>query len=163
MYSDGGSDSANIATATPATMNAISEDGFLCKPSTKNDVDPNTGSTYLSEIQKQITSQGFFPLPLMVEDGEGDTANALYNTTAGGIPAPAWSGHLDGSKYNSINEGPSSTWNFPSQDQDTDRSAVVSAFPSGVYDDGTTQTVTAAVANPVGYCLVLTTDANGKP
>ncbi len=161
VYSDG-SNSANIATASLATMNAVSEDGFLCKPSTKTDVDPNTGATYLSEIQKQIKGQGFFPLPLMVEDGEGDTTNPLYNTTAGGIPAPAWSGHLDGSKYNSINEGPSSTWNFPSQDQDTDRSAVVGNY-SGVYDDGTTQSVTATVTNPVGYCLVLSTDANGKP
>jgi hypothetical protein len=162
VYSDG-SDSANIATANPATMNAVSEDGFLCKPSTKNDVDPNTGSTYLSEIQKQITSQGFFPLPLMVEDGEGDTANALYNTTATGIPAPAWNNGLGGSSYNQALEGPSSTWNFPSADRDTDASAIQGTY-TGVYKDGNTNaTVTASPTDPVGYCLVLTTDANGKP
>ena len=162
VYSDG-SNSANIATASLATMNAVSEDGFLCKPSTSTDVDPNTGSTYLSEIQAQIKAQGFFPLPLMVEDGEGVTTNPLYNTTASGIPAPAWSGHLDGSAYNTLNEGSSSTWNFPPQDRDTDRSAVTGTY-TGVYDAGNTNaTVTATVSNPVGYCLVLSTDANGKP
>ncbi len=162
VYSDG-SDSANITTASPATMNAISEDGFLCKPSTASDVDPNTGSTYLSEIQKQITNQGFYPLPLMVEDGETDTSNPLYNTTASGIPAPAWSDGLSASAYNPANEGPSSVWNFPSKDQDTDNSAIAGSH-SGVYDDGNTNaTVTATASNPVGYCLVMTTDGNLKP
>ncbi len=135
VYSDG-SNSANIATANPGTMNAVSEAGFLCKPSTKTDVDPNTGATYLSEIQKQIKAQGFFPLPLMVEDGEGDTTNPLYNTTASGIPSQGWNG-LFGTGYNQLNEGPSSTWNFPPQDQDTDRSAVAGNY-TGVYDDGNT-------------------------
>ncbi len=60
VYADG-SNSANIATANPATMNAVSEDGFLCKPSAKSDVDPNTGSTYLSEIDKVITGAGLLP------------------------------------------------------------------------------------------------------
>ena len=47
-------------------------------------------------------------------------------------------------------------------DQDTDNSAVPGSY-SGVYDDGTTKTVTATASDPVGYCLVLTTDGNGKP
>jgi hypothetical protein len=161
VYSDG-SDSANISTADAATMNAVSEDGFICKPSTATDVDPNTGSTYLTEIQKIITSQGFFPLPLEVENGQGDTTNPLYNTTASGIPNPAWNDGLGTSAYNLVNEGPSSVWNFPAPDQDTDRSAVAGTY-TGVYDDGTTGSASASIANPVGYCLVLTTDANGKP
>jgi hypothetical protein len=161
VYSDG-SNNANISTADAATMNAVSEDGFICKPSTKTDVDPNTGSTYLSEIDKIITNQGFFPMPLEVENGQGDTTNPLYNTTASGIPSPAWSNGLSASAYNPANEGPSSTWNFPSFDRDTDNSAISGTY-SGVYDDGTTGNATASPANPVGYCLVLTTDGNGKP
>ena len=162
VYSDG-SDSPNISAATPATMNAVSEDGFLCKPSTKNDVDPNTGSTYLSEIQKIIKAQGFYPLPLMVEDGEGDTTNPLYNTTATGIGNPAWNDGLGSSSYNKALEGPSSAWNFPTADQDTDASSIQGSY-TGVYFDGNTNaTETATPTSPVGYCLVLTTDANGKP
>ena len=100
----------------------------------------------------------------MVEDGEGDTTNPLYNTTAPGIPATrrgttAWAS----SSYNQALEGPSSAWNFPTADQDTDASSIQGSY-TGVYFDGNTNaTVTATPTNPVGYCLVLTTDANGKP
>jgi hypothetical protein len=82
VYSDGSN--ADIPISSPASLNAVSEDGFLCKPSTSTDVDPNTGATYRTEINSDISGQGFFPLPLMVEDGQG-AATGVYGTT--GSPA----------------------------------------------------------------------------
>jgi hypothetical protein len=146
VYSDGSN--PDIPVASDATLNAISEDGFLCKPSTNSDIDPNTGSTYLSEIQSAITAHGFFPLyPAghpQPEDGNGSTSSP-FSTTAAGIANPAWN-ELSGSSYDaSIEAG--APYNFPTGDQDTDNSAVASP---------------ASASNPVGYCLVLTTDANQK-
>jgi ABC-type phosphate transport system substrate-binding protein len=67
VYSDG--TNSNIPVSNPATLNFASEDGFICKPNTTNGlangtqiVDPITGVTYRSEIEANITSQGFFPL-----------------------------------------------------------------------------------------------------
>ena len=103
VYSDG--ENPNIPASAPAALNAVSEDGFLCKPATATDIDPNTGATYRSEIDAAITSQGFFPLPnLQVEDGQGDTSIAAYNSTKAGIPNPAWTDGLSASKYNAANE-----------------------------------------------------------
>jgi hypothetical protein len=146
VYSDGSN--PDIPVASDATLNAVSEDGFLCKASTDTDIDPNTGLTYLSEIQSAITSQGFFPLypagSPQVEDGNG-SASSPYTTTATGIPNPAWN-ELSGSKYDASVEA-AAPYSFPTGDQDTDGSAVASP---------------ASAANPVGYCLVLTTDGNSK-
>ena len=116
---------SSIPISSPASLNAVSEDGFLCKPSTATDVDPNTGATYRSEINSIITAQGFFPLPLMVEDGQGATTG-VYGTTGTGIPTPAWSstGGLQSSAYNAAHEA-GSPWNFPTGDQDTDNSAII--------------------------------------
>ena len=85
VYSDGSN--PDIPISSNASLNAVSEDGFLCKPSSATDVDPNTGATYRSEINSVITAQGFFPLPLMVEDGQGATSG-VYGTTGTGIPHP---------------------------------------------------------------------------
>jgi hypothetical protein len=148
VYSNGSN--PDIPQSSSATLNAISEDGFLCKASTASDNDPNTGNSYLSEIQSIIHEQGFFPLTQVsglttpiVEDGNGSTASP-YTTTASGITHNAWnygSQQLDTSKYaGSVEAG--SPWNFPSGDQDTD----------GV-GGGT-------AINPKGFCLVLTTDGN---
>jgi ABC-type phosphate transport system substrate-binding protein len=145
VYSDGLN--PNIPASSNAALNAVSEDGFLCKPATNTDVDPNTGSTYLSEIDATITAQGFFPLPLAVEDGQGSTAYP-YSTTATGIPTPAWN-ELGTSAYsNAVEAG--APYSFPTADQDSDNSAV-----SGVYSVGT-----ASPTAPVGYCLTVTTDGN---
>ncbi len=157
VYSNGSN--PDIPISSPASLNAVSEDGFLCKPSTSTDVDPNTGATYRSEINSVISSQGFFPLPLLVEDGEGSTTG-VYGTTGTGIPNPAWSstGGLSGSAYNSANES-GSPWNFPAGSLDTDKSAVNGTY-SGVYDDGTTGTKTASATDPIGYCLTESSDGN---
>jgi len=173
VYSDGSNtvsaDGQSIPASSDAALNAISEDGFMCKPSTKSDVDPNTGATYLSEIQSVIKSQGFFPLPLEVENGQGDTTSP-YSTTHAGIPNPAWN-LLDTSNYAASVEA-AAPWSFPAANQDTDVSAVVAPTSgyTGVYDDGATVTavngtpgagqVQISAANPVGYCLTLSTDGN---
>ena len=155
VYSDG-ADPSEPASA-PAALNIVSEDGFLCKPSTSADIDPNTGSTYLSEIDSTIKAQGFLALPLEVEDGQGVTANANYNTTHAGIPNPAWTtGGLSASKYAAANET-GAPWNFPAANTDTDNSAISGSY-SNVLDDGVTGTATATTSAPVGYCLTLTTD-----
>ncbi len=104
VYSNGSN--PNIPLSSPATLNAISEDGFMCKPSTAKDIDPNTGVTYRSEIDAAITAQGFFPLPnLQVEDGQGDDqlGQPVQHDEAG-IPNPAWTNGLQGSKYDSATE-----------------------------------------------------------
>lgn len=45
-----------------ATLNYVSEKGFLCKQGTANDINPYTGNSYRFDIEAAITSQGFFPL-----------------------------------------------------------------------------------------------------
>lgn len=164
VYSNGFN--PNIPASSNATLNAISEDGFMCKPSTAWDVDPNTGLTYKTEIETAIENQGFFPLPaLQVEDGQGDTStptgvNPGYSTTAAGIPHPAWTlgatlgtAGLSASNYNASNE---STWSPVNQDDDN--SAIQGAYTADV--EGVATPVTASVTNPVGYCLTLSTDGS---
>jgi hypothetical protein len=45
-----------------ATLNLVSEYGFMCKPGTVGDFDPLTGVNYRTEIEAKIKSQGFFPI-----------------------------------------------------------------------------------------------------
>ena len=81
-----GDTSAGVPTATAATVNYISEIGFICKSQTQLEkkvvkgvtrlvavgiVDPRTGLTYRSEIAAAITSNGFFPLPLQRAEDQG--------------------------------------------------------------------------------------------
>jgi phosphate transport system substrate-binding protein len=68
VYSNG-SDPA-IPAATAATLNFISEVGFLCKPQTTTVsgkstpiLDPNTGVSVRTEINDAIEAAGFFVLP----------------------------------------------------------------------------------------------------
>lgn len=157
VYSDGSN--PNLPVSSPATLNALSEDGFLCKPATTTDVDPSTGSTYRSEIDAAITGEGFFPLPnLQVEDGQGDTAGG-YASTKSGIPNPAWNVGLSASKYNAANET-SSPWNFAAANVDTDNSAVSGTY--GNVEDGssTLGTQTASATAPVGYCITESSDSS---
>ena len=73
-YYSNGSNSL-IPAASPATLNFIGEQGFLCRPQTNTDIDPTTGATYLSEIQAAISAEGFYPL-------SGGAASGTVNTTA---------------------------------------------------------------------------------
>ncbi len=161
VYSNGSN--TNIPESNAATLNAISEDGFMCKPSTATDIDPNTGATYHSEIDAAITAQGFTPLPrLQVEDGQGDASAGQpgqYTDTASGIPHPGWV-ELGASKYNATNAAEST---FSPVNQDTDNSAVNGTTYSGVETGGTASgptigNATASSSSPVGYCITVTTD-----
>jgi hypothetical protein len=146
VYSDGSN--ARIPESSNATLNAISEDGFMCKPSTSADVDPSTGATYLTEIDAVIKAQGFYPLPLLKEGGSGT------------INTPAWSA-LTGSKYTPAVEE-ASPYNSPAADTDTDISAVSGSY-TGVLGAATPTTpVAASPTAPVGYCLVSSTDGDGN-
>ncbi len=72
-YSNGSSSA--IPAANGATLNFMSEDGFLCKPqvtaSGAKIIDPNTGVWYHTEIDDLIKAAGFVPLPL---GKEGDAS-----------------------------------------------------------------------------------------
>jgi ABC-type phosphate transport system substrate-binding protein len=63
VYSNGSN--SNLVTANAATLNYVSEIGFICNPNkglSTAAVDMNTGKTYISEIQNVIEENGFFPL-----------------------------------------------------------------------------------------------------
>jgi hypothetical protein len=63
VYSNGSN--SNIPVAKAATVNYVSEIGFICNPNRGKStaaVDMLTGNTYISEIQSVIESAGFFPL-----------------------------------------------------------------------------------------------------
>jgi hypothetical protein len=159
VYADG--QNPNLPESSPATLNAISEDGFLCKPSTTTDIDGLTGETYRTEIDDALTANGFLPLPqLQVEDGQGDTSVPGYNSTATGITTPAWNGTngLKNSKYNAANET-GAPWNFAAANVDTDNSAIQGTYSA---EDGssTPTTVTASPTAPVGFCITESTDAS---
>ena len=52
-------------TTNAATVNYVSEIGFICNPNKGKStpaVDSITGATYISEIQSVIENNGFFPL-----------------------------------------------------------------------------------------------------
>jgi ABC-type phosphate transport system substrate-binding protein len=101
VYSNGFN--PNIPAATAATLNYVSEVGFICNPNkagTSNVVDPLTGVSYLSEIQSAIEAAGFYPLSAGMEAGtvnttpidEGavpHTASALLTSGSGGAGTSA--------------------------------------------------------------------------
>jgi hypothetical protein len=63
VYSNGSN--SNIPAANAATINYVSEIGFICNPNRGKStaaVDSITGATYISEIQSIISNAGFFPL-----------------------------------------------------------------------------------------------------
>ena len=85
VYSNGSN--SNLVTASPATINYVSEIGFICNPNkgkAKVAVDMLTGKTYLHEIQTVIAENGFFPL-------SAGGATGKYNTVPmdeGSVPHP---------------------------------------------------------------------------
>ncbi|MGA8682632.1 MAG: substrate-binding domain-containing protein [Acidimicrobiales bacterium] len=65
VYSDGSN--SKIPAANQATLNYVSEDGFLCKSQTshgKRILDPLTGVWYRTEIDNLIAADGFVPIPI---------------------------------------------------------------------------------------------------
>jgi hypothetical protein len=65
--------------ATAATINYVSEIGFLCKPQTdvsNKDVDnPGTGDWYHTDIANTISAQGFIPFPLQTSGQDINTVD----------------------------------------------------------------------------------------
>jgi len=72
--------------ATQPTLNLVGEYGFLCKPSTGSDIDPITGVSYRSEIEADITAQGFFPIDTTI----GTTFHEGTLATPGSITDPLY-------------------------------------------------------------------------
>ena len=133
VYSNG-SNAKIKAAATPATLNYVSEAGFICKPQNSTLIDPATGNNYVSEIQAVITNSGFFPLSAAYTSGavnttpiadEGSVAHPV-----GGMNMTA-NGH-DYSKYMNV---------------------------TGTGLDGGYQ---SSNGDPSGFCLVSTTDGNAS-
>lgn len=89
-----GSDSSDADAATPATLNVVSELGFICKPQNASITDPVTGDSYLSDIQSAISENGFYPLSAGMQGG---TVNSTP-FDEGSVPNPA-SNVLDGTSY----------------------------------------------------------------
>jgi len=133
VYSNG-SNSRIKTAATPATLNYVSEAGFICKPQNSSINDPATGSSYVSEIQATITASGFFPLSAAYTSGgvntspipdEGSVAHPVAGMTL------TSNGH-DYSKYMNVT-GTGLTGGYQSSNGD-----------------------------PSGFCLVSTTDGNAS-
>jgi ABC-type phosphate transport system substrate-binding protein len=95
VYSNGSN--TNIPVANDATLNYVSEIGFICNPNKglpTAAVDMITGKTYIKEIQADIANNGFFPL-------SAGGVTGVFNQTAideGSVPHEA-STLLAGSKY----------------------------------------------------------------
>jgi ABC-type phosphate transport system substrate-binding protein len=74
--------------ATPATLNYVSEIGFLCKgqlDTSSDEVDdPSTGEWYHTEIANVITASGFIPFPLQTG---GQDINAVDTPAAAVLAA----------------------------------------------------------------------------
>jgi len=60
VYAD--NSQANQPAATAAALNYVGETGFLCTPRTANITNPQSGKSYLTEIQNTIVASGFYPI-----------------------------------------------------------------------------------------------------
>jgi ABC-type phosphate transport system substrate-binding protein len=136
VYSNGFN--SNVPAATGATLNYVSEVGFICNPnkgSSSLSVDPLTGKTYLSEIQSVITGAGFYPL-------SADAASGGVNTT------PFDEGTLPHSATALLHAG--SGGKGTSTEGYSDYLPFDSAATTGPNND------------PVGYCVTFDTDSNAN-
>jgi hypothetical protein len=78
----------NSHATTPsnqATLNLVSEYGFLCKADTKTQIDPATTLSYRSEIEAAIIHNGFFPL-----DVSGNAFTFVQGQYPASITDPAY-------------------------------------------------------------------------
>ena len=154
VYSNGSN--ANLPEATAATLNYVSEVGFLCKPQTvtgaaeatlpsstttadtnANDiVDPATGLWYHDEIFNQILASGFLPVNAVAGAGIADTTDgpALANENAANATHTAYS-LLSSGTYGASYLGADA----PGQTSNT-------SIPTGT--------------SMPGYCILSTTDGN---
>jgi ABC-type phosphate transport system substrate-binding protein len=158
VYSNGSN--TNLPPATAATLNYVSEVGFLCKAQTvtgaaettlpasttaadtnSNDiVDPGTGEWYHDEIFNTITANGFIPV----------TANA---STAG------FANLADGAP---ISENAAANAQHTAYDllSGTDATSGGNTYLNTVAPGQTANTSISHAADPVGYCILSDTDNN---
>jgi ABC-type phosphate transport system substrate-binding protein len=132
VYSNGSN--SNIPAADAATVNYVSEIGFICNPNKGNSydaVDMNTGDTYISEIQAVIENNGFFPL------SAGGSSGTVNQTAID-------EGHVGNSAADLLNDSGGSSGLYGYSSYKT-------------FDTFATNTNTG---DPMGYCLTTTTDGN---
>lgn len=145
VYSNGSN--SNIPEATAATLNYVSEVGFLCKPQTvdgtTNDVatneitDPATGVWYHTEIFDTILANGFVPV-----DATGGT---LINTIAEGPAAAENAAGATHTAYSLLSAG-----------------SYGASYLSAAAPGQSTNTSIPTSSNPSGYCILSTTDGNAN-
>ena len=148
VYSNG--TNTHIApVATPATLNVVSEAGFLCKPQNASILDPATGQSYIKSIQSIIIGNGFLPLSAGASTGvvnQTPINDEVGSNTVGTLAAQL---NLKSSThdYSTVMNVPASS----SFSGDTSTNAGTSL--SGGYVDGQ-----GGSSNPSGFCLVNSTD-----
>jgi hypothetical protein len=145
VYSNG-SNNKIAAAASPATLNYVSEAGFICKPQNSQIVDPNTGRTYLNEIQATISAQGFFPISNGAASG---TVNTTPVADEGSVATPVAKMNLVSSEgdYSQYMNVPAGT------------AATPSANNAGIAN-GTFGGYASSNGDPSGFCLVSSTTGN---
>jgi ABC-type phosphate transport system substrate-binding protein len=139
VYSNG--TNANIPASSAATLNYASEVGFICNPNKGGSTaiaDPSTGATYLSELQSDIETTGFFPLSAGMTSG-------TVNTT------PIDEGTVDEPAYQLETE---------SGGQGSGQSSSAPGYAQYLPFDSYTQT--GPNNDPSGFCLTTTSDSNAS-
>jgi ABC-type phosphate transport system substrate-binding protein len=154
VYGNGNPSASNVPVATPASINYISEVGFICKPQTYTYqllvrgtehtytgyiVDPNTGAYYKTEVAAAITKNGFFQIPI-----QGSINNL-------GV-------QIGGEDVDTINYSAASILSADTSGGTTGPTAYTYADPlSTTINPAATQTANLHDNNPIGYCKVFTT------
>ncbi len=134
VYSNGSN--SNLVTTDAATVNYVSEIGFICNPNKGKStpaVDLNTGATYISEIQSVIENNGFFPLSA---GGSSGTVNQTeIDEGHVGNPARALLTHTGGT---------------------------TGLYGYAQYKPFDTFATNTNTGDPMGFCLTTTTDGNAN-
>jgi ABC-type phosphate transport system substrate-binding protein len=133
VYSNGSN--SNIPAADAATVNYVSEIGFICNPNKgkgKQAVDMITGNSYIKEIQTIITENGFYPL-------SAGGATGKFNQN------PIDEGHVGNPASNLL----------------TDTGGTTGLYGYAKYKQYDTFKKESN-GDPIGFCLVTTTDGNAN-
>jgi len=151
VYSNGSNN--KIPEASAATLNYVSENGFVCKPhtidqtsntATANQIqDPNTGNWFRPEIQSIIDNNGFYAI-------SAGAAGGTENTT------PIDAGAVGNGAYKLL-----TTLNNPNDN--TKQYGLI--YQDGVSTGLNYATYDAAQlgnGDALGFCLVTTTDGNAN-
>jgi ABC-type phosphate transport system substrate-binding protein len=145
VYSNGSN--TNIPAATPATLNYVSEVGFICKPQTIDGTpggtkidDPATGAWYQTEIANSILENGFIPI-------DSTATTPLYSGLV--LPAQAATNEVSGT----VGHGA-----YALLSTESGGTTYTNVNLPGQTSGGNTSIPTSA--SPDGFCVVSSTDAN---